>query len=657
MNMQPTVGFQRHHRIHEQKASQPVERYQIEVNSTPINQWVELTGPAVGIRLLREGSHDFRNFSELAKTLVRPGMTDLEKALAVYRFSARNFHYGSAGFGGTEMTRFINCYGYSYCWGQGDFQHLLYEAVGLRARAPQVKGHSSVEVLIDGKWRMMDAFMRLIAPSPELDGLAAGEELHRQPEIWDHIRDGAVVGLAKDYWSKYGAGNTCEPWQDSNAMLLTLRRRESLRIFDRGLGAWCLSPVEPSDYVNGQWTWQPVLDAEHLAKEVESAVNVVPSEDGLRVNDSAALASIEYRVETPYPLCTGSAAVQFRGKGRMRASVSNDQRRSWSVLHEGAATDAVWKLDDHLSIRQMPPSYDHDPLLPSQKREVLLRVEWTGEANLTRVEFSFLVQIHAPSVPRLEPGVNQWTLIGTNKGGSVRHVWDEYPEVRVANPAPYVGDDVRITALVHNRESKPVRNVVVRFSEASRRAEAPPTLGQTTIPEIAPGGAAYATLTWKAEFLRHRASARTIIQAEVGPASEDGEWSELGQAVLAVRPRPEPRFGDGLIWTGIEDGNRLIIRAALVHLVDDPDGRLLYLPDTSLSGTLTPYRAHPDEGAVTLAEPQKLENILPSEFAVAEWKLPTDGLPSRFTLWIEARFGDPVPKDKQRLLASRDVRL
>jgi hypothetical protein len=556
MNATPTVGFQCRHKFHEQKAAQPVEPYQIEVNSTPINQWVELTGPGFGIRLLREGSHDFHSFAELAKTLVRPGMTDLEKALAVYRFSARNFYHGSAGFGGTEMTRFINCYGYSYCWGQGDFQHLLYEAVGLRARAPQLKGHSSTEVLIDGKWRMMDAYMRLLAPSPELDGLATGEELNRQPEIWDHIREGAVVGLAKDYWSNHGDGNTYEPWQDSNAMLLTLRRRESLRIFDRGLGAWCLSPVEPADYVNGQWTWQPVLDAEHLAKEVESAANVVPAGGGFRAKEAA---SIEYRVETPYPLCTGTVALWFRGEGKVRVSVSTDQRRSWLVLHEGTASNLEWKLDDRLSVRQLPPSYDHDPMLRNQKREVLLRVEWTGEAILTRVEFSFLVQIHAPSVPRLKAGMNHWRLIGMDQGGSVRHEWEELAEGEKAAPT--------------------------------------------------------------------------------------------------IHPKPVPKFCDGLIWTGKADGDRLMLRAALVHLVDDPDGRLLYLPDTLLSGTLTPYRGHPDEGGVRLAEPKKLENILASEFAVAEWKLPTNGLPDSFTVWVEAHFGEPVPKEKQRLLAKRDVRL
>jgi hypothetical protein len=554
--MQTSVGFQCRHKFHEKKAAKPVEPYQIAVDSTPINQWVELCGPGVGIRLLREGSHDFHSFAELAKSLVRPGMTDLEKALAVYRFSARHFHNGSAGFGGTEMTRFINCYGYSYCWGQGDFQHLLYEAVGLRARAPQLKGHSSTEVFIDGKWRMMDAYMRLLAPSPELDGLATGEEVSRHPEIWEHIREGAVIGLAKDYWSKYAPGNTYEPWQDSNAMLLTLRRRESLRIFDRGLGAWCLSPVEPADYVNGQWTWQPVLDAEHLAKEVESAVNVVPAGGGLRPKGAA---SIEYRVETPYPLCTGTAALGFRGEGKLRASVSTDQRRSWFVLHEGTASNLEWKLDDRLSVRQLPPSYDHDPLLRNQKREVLLHVDWSGEATLTRVEFSFLVQIHAPSVPRLKKGANQWTLIGMDQGGSVRHEWEELPE-------------------------------------------------------------------------------------GVEPTS-------------IVPPRPVPRFCDGLIWSGKSDGDRLILRAAIVHLVDDPDGRLLYLPDTSLSGTLTPYRGHPDEGGAPLAEPKKLENILASEFAVAEWQITTKGLPTSFTVWVEARFDDPVPADKRRLLARRDVRV
>jgi hypothetical protein len=656
VNTQPSIALARRCRLHEQEASRPVEHYELEVNSPPINQSIELCGPGVGIRFLREGSHDFHSFAELAKTLARTGMTDLEKALAVYRFSAGNFYHGSAGFGGTEMTRFINCYGYAYCWGQADFQHLLYEAVGLRARAPQLKGHSSTEVLIDGKWRMMDAFMRLLAPSPELDGLATGDELNRHPEIWEHIREGAVVELAKEYWLKYAAGNTYEPWQDSNAMLLTLRRRESLRIFDRGLGAWCLSPLEPADYVNGQWTWEPVLDGEHLAKEIESAVNVVAADDGLRANDASALASVEYRVESPYPLCTGTVAVQFRGNGKLRASVSADQRRTWSVLHEGAATACDWKLDQQLSVRQLPFSYNHDPLLRSQKREILLRLEWKGEAILTHVKFSFLVQIHGPSVPRLEPGINRWTLIGMSQGGLVRHAWDEFPDIHSSAVSPYVGEEVVITALVHNLQSKPARDVAVRFTESSDEA----LLGEITVPEIAAHGSAPAQLVWKAAFPGSKPYVRSTIQAQCGLSTGNGEWNEMGQTVLKVRPRPEPGFPDGLVWTNDQAAVRegaLILRAAIVHLVDHCEGHLLYLPDTALTGTLRPYRGHPDQGGVPLGEPRKLENIPPSEFAVAEWRLAVEGLPARFTLWVEARFSEPVAENKRRILAKREVQL
>jgi len=163
----------------------------------PVGCRVELTGPGVGIRLIREGSHDFHSMAELAKTLVTPGMDDRAKAMAVYRFSARNTHGFSAGWGSTEMTRFLNGFGYSFCWGQADFQHLLYEAVGLRARAPSLKGHSSVEVFLDGQWRMMTHSCDYWCLRPTWTTSPRARSLSRDLPRFDLVGEGPRIAQAR----------------------------------------------------------------------------------------------------------------------------------------------------------------------------------------------------------------------------------------------------------------------------------------------------------------------------------------------------------------------------------------------------------------------------------------------------------------------------
>lgn len=661
------VAFQRLWKERRRTAPQPVERYRIECAAQPINPWLELRGPGDGIRVLREGSHDFSSFAELGKTIVRPGMSDLEKALAVYRFSMRCACHGSMGWGNTEMTRFLNGHGYSFCWGQADFQHLLYEAVGLRARAPGLVGHSSVEVLIDGRWCALDAFMQFLAPAPELDGLATGEDLNRHPEILAHIReDDERVRAFQDYWSDHRPCGTYEPWQDSRGMMLSLRRGERVRIHSRGLGAWCLAPGEPPDYVNAEWVWKPKLDEEHLVKEAERVENVQAGKGGLAARDPHCAAAVEYLVHSPWPLCVGEVRLAFRGGGGLRVGVSTDGRRSWTPLHEGEAGDVSLSLDELLTIRGLPERGGASGASPEDARhDVLLRIEWDGGAVLRRAEMRFLVQINAPTVPRPEPGVNQWTAIGLAAAGSVRHGWEEYPDVRVSDVAPFEGDQVDITAMVHNRTSRARTRVPVRFTQSGR------LLGKVIVPRIAARGSAEATFRWRAQIITDRPDGsangsgrryvNSMICAEVGPGNDDGEWTGVARAALTVRPRPAPRFCDGLIWAS--DGRfaheeRLVLRAALVNqLGRDVDPRLNYLPDSPLSATLTPCLGHPDEGGLRLAQPQRLESVQPTEFQVAQWVIPTGSLARRFTVWVEVVCDEPVAPEGKRLLASRRVSL
>ncbi|MCX5660321.1 MAG: hypothetical protein NTW19_11450 [Planctomycetota bacterium] len=672
------LAFACRRRVVRAATTAPVERYRADAQGEPLNVSLEITGPGDGIRCLRQGGHDFSSFSELAKTLVRPGMSDLEKAMAVYRFSAMNFHGFGMGWGNTEMTRFINAFGYSFCWGQGDFQHLLYEAAGLRTRAPSLVGHSSVEVLIDGRWRLFDAFMRIIAPAPDLEGLATGAEMAADPKRWEAIRRGGIMENGKSFWSKHGPAGTYEPWQDSRAMVLSLRRGESLRFDYRPGTLWCMAPFEPDDYVNGQWRWKATLDETHLQREVQRSENIKAVPAGLASTGAGCAYVIEHQLQSPYPMVTGMAEIEFSGPTHARIAASIDGGRTWADLHVGTAKTLKLPLDEHLSSRKLGSSPDAWAHRDQIRHAIHVGVSWDGKADLTRAEYNLAVQAHRPSLPRVERGVNAWAFIGGESGAAVTHVWEENPGLRVSNDRPYEGEPVAIEAEVHNRGTARVERARVRFVDTERQE----LVGEASTGAIEPGGRGVARLTWAAAIPkreRHdhpgvpKPYLRTTIEARIvdgaapespgDSAASDAElWRPVARAVLAVRPRPTPHFNDALLWSSRADRDRecFTLRAAVVHQQDGDAAPVLYLIPATFASTLTPYLGHPDRGGLRLAEPRELPAIPASEFAIAEWEISTHSLPAKLEVWVEARCRMPFAKPGEedlRLLARREISL
>ncbi len=658
MTEQPLIP--RLSRRHLQPAADPVVPFTVTTAAAPANRWVEIRGPGRGIRLLRDGAHDFHGISELVKTIVRPGMSDTEKAVAVYRFCMRHAYSFSMGWGEYDMNRFINAYGYSFCWGQADFQHLLMEAAGLRVRAPSLKGHSSGEVLLDGAWRAVDAYVRLLAPAPDLNGFATGRELHKHPELFTALFHPERAATLADYWALWAPGGTYEPRLDSHAMMLNLRRGESLRLHHANRGLWCLAPREPADYVNGDWTYEPVLDADHLAKETECADNVHAEDGALRASNTAKPAVLEYRVQCPYPLVAGSLSLAFSGAARARISISSDQRRTWTDLWDGRAGRHTLPLDPHLSVRLIPPGSAPATLSREAVHDLLVRIRWEGRALLTQAKLAFVCQAHAPAVPRLEPGLNRCLLVGGAAGASVEYAWDEFPGASVSEAAPLEGDPVTLRAAVHNPGPRVARQVPVRFVDSATGA----VVASALIKAIPPGQTRSVTRRWTAVARGDRSSitasvgipgyVRTTLKIETGRLHRRAD--KAGELSLVVRPRPDPRFGDSLVWIGRDSrcgDDQLVIRAAVAHCAPDPSSGRLYVCDVPLGADVTPFLGHPDQGGKRLAPSRRLEGILPGEFAVAEWVLDARALPADGAVWVEAVCDDTVAPGRRRLLGTR----
>jgi hypothetical protein len=645
-----------HERVH--TAAAAVHHYRIDVAEPPENLTLEIHGPGRGIRLQHHGAHDFLSCPELAKTIVSPDMTAQERALAVFRFCARQTYRFSMAWGEYDMGRFINCYGYGFCWGQADLQHLLSEACGVPARAPSLKGHSSVELLLDGEWRVVDAFMRFLAPGPDLAGIATGAELAAHPELLEAACEPELATMLCDYWSRWAPGGTCEPHQDGHSMTYSLRRGESLAL-DYGRGdRWCVAPRQPHDICNGTWRYTPRFDDTGIADDAETVSNVKVIEQALSAADPSQPASITYRVHCPYPLVTGDALLTTTDLPQLTLAASADGGASWQLLAIDA--DGVAPMDSLLSVGKVAPGAAPATLAHEAVHELLVRLDWQGDGRLYMLDLSFVIQAHRPSLPALGPGVNQWTAIGSGSGDpslSVVHRWREHPGLTLSETRPFAGDMVTIQAEVWNDTAEPATAPLI-----FRLADTGETIGETSV-TAAPGTSAVASLDWHATLHEARDVAgakmlydRTVIEAVLPGTAADTAETTVGRATLRVRPLPRPRFSDALLWTSDQRDaaeQQLVVRAAICH----PRSDTLYLEDTEIATTFTPYLGDPAHGGLQLAPAQRLTGIVCAEYAVAEWRIPTVALPATFTLWVVAVCDAPVAPECQRQSASRTVTL
>ncbi len=630
----------------------PVEEYTIHCDGVPMDQSIELCGPASGLRFQLHGHPDFFSIAELVKSLQRPGMSDAEKALAVYRFSSRYTYHMSMGFGAFEMTRFLNCYGYSFCWGQADFQHLLYEAMGLRVRSPKLKGHSSVEVLLDGRWTTWDGYTRSLHPSPDLEHIATGAELRKHPELINAVFSKEMADRLNDYWSEAEAGtDSYEPWQDSQIMFLGLRRNERLRLDLERRDAWCLAPEEPKDFTNGRWNWTPILDETHLEKEVEtwSGVLVVPG--GLMSEEAG---EVQYRLRSPYPFVRGELAARLSADSEAKILVSGDGRRTWTPPARNTVGDDVWQFTpSQMSVGRVPPDTAPADLQHSAVHELFIRIQWSGSV-LSQVEFSLDVQAHARSLPAMTTGTNRWRIIGGDQGATVIHRYRTWPELTVSDYAPLSGETVVLSVELTNTSDRPVNELPIRFTQRGTDT----VLGQTVVRKMGPGEKAAASIEWNAQAIGDRlaennsgdaAYVHTRVVAEIGGSGYP--IARTAETRLTVRPRPWPRITDDLVQLKMSEG-KCLVRAALANMPPELIGprRYCYIVDTPLSATLRLWCGHPDRGGALVDKPVELSEIQPAEFKVAQWVLAEEDVVSLNDGYLEIVCGDEVQDEHRRLI-------
>ena len=377
---------------------------------------------------LSNGRNDFRTVKEIVSGAVKPGMTDRERALAIWRRQTTHRFHASAG-DAAEMhdpVKVFNVYGYTTCGDDAVCLAGLWHAAGFPVSPGRLLAHRTSQVFFDGRWHLLDGNMGPLYLLRDNVTIASEQDLVRDHDLVkrshphgildpDRRADNEEHAALFITEGEAAADRAIADIARTSSMSMVLRPQEAIEWrWGRGTkyhgledlrtwGArtsggrtWGASAAER--VCNGRWEYRPDFGRDVWRSGTESTSGVVV-ERGALVGGS-----IVWKMRSPYVFVGGR--LETAGAGA-RFSVSFD--------------GATWH----------PAGEDLDPLFPARgpaRYEYRLRCELPAGARLERLAIVNDVQMAPLAMPSMVVGENRFVYSDKTQGPrkvQVTHDWAE----------------------------------------------------------------------------------------------------------------------------------------------------------------------------------------------------------------------------------------
>jgi hypothetical protein len=449
------------------------------------------TTNVVNPRIVVNERRDWSSVESIFSSIFQPGMTDAEKATAIFYHTAdpqvqthdnnsrvgpefpEDYFYPSLGTFSAlaNPVQASNSYYSSGCSPAAANLVILARQAGFDARVvwlspeDRYRTHSVAEVFYDGGWHVFDPDSRAYFLERDNVTVASYQSLHEDPGLFDrtHLGGFASIGLAKDFgaeYEQYSPGRVMpvdSDWIDGMDMTLRPGERFVWRWDDDGKFRWGDNPrnrgFKPQQLANGKMIYQPHLDDSVRGRDataqsnLRSVFSVGSGEVVLLPEVAGTTSSLIYQITSPYPIVGGLVGGEFlRASSRdiIQLFVSKDGEdwtRLWTAAETGTFDDFV-SLDRALRAGPSEPIHDY-----------FVKVELQGRAHTTDAVINDLyfetdVQMLQSSLPSLSVGNN--TVVYTDEGQGSSHVrliygWQESSATRIPIP-PLEGEFRKGTA-------------------------------------------------------------------------------------------------------------------------------------------------------------------------------------------------------------------
>jgi hypothetical protein len=371
---------------------------------------------------LSNGRNNFRDIKEIVAAAVSPGMSDAEKARALwYQQIQRRFHCS----GGEDLgdpVKVFNIYGHNPCGKDAMMMGGLWKQVGLKSAPVRLVGHAIAQVAYDGDWHVMDGDLGMIYLLRDNETLANDRQLARDHDLVKRTHTmGILVDDSRMRDERAAAMFVSEePIQGSRACkedtTMTMRLRPGEAIVWRWghlnplKTMWPSALVYPDNVCNGLWEYRPDFSGEVWRKGAMQVENVASGPEGLAA-ESGKVGTIVWKIASPYPFVGGHLETQASGA---KFAVSPDGKQ-WTDI-AGGNFDKFFPLQGN-------PYYQYQ-----------LQCELPAGAKLKRLAVINDLQMALLALPEMMVGENSFTYTDKSSGERKARITHEWVERSTSKP-------------------------------------------------------------------------------------------------------------------------------------------------------------------------------------------------------------------------------
>jgi hypothetical protein len=393
---------------------------------------------------LSNGRNSFRNLGEIVSSAVQPGMTDREKAFALwFQEICHRYHWGGDNNELGDPVKLFNVYGHNTCGNDSICLAGLWKKAGLKVTPARVVGHCVTQAYFDGRWNLFDGDMHSMYLLRDNRTVACEQDLVRDHDLVKRSHTQGILNpekRANDEWQASIYVFDGQPEGDRNSatgttMNMVLRPGEAI--------TWRWGHADPVKYhgdnkprypdliCNGLWEYRPDFTGDAWRKGAATIENIEQNGGELKAGDGKSGAII-WVIRSPYVLVGGRLEVEASGA---RFSLSWDGK-SW--------TEAGPDLDKFF------------PSGGPARYEYRIRCELPAGCRLKRLEIVNDLQMAPLALPAMSVGENRFVYTDQSPGDRkirITHDWVERsasrpPAAPAAPVYPSDGGDAEGNALV-----------------------------------------------------------------------------------------------------------------------------------------------------------------------------------------------------------------
>ena len=392
---------------------------------------------------LSNGRNNFRTLDEIVNAAVKPGMSDKEKAFALWWQEIQfRYHWPGDNDDLCDPVKIFNVYGHNTCGNDSICLAGLWRKAGLKAAPCRAVGHCISQVFYDGGWHLHDGDMHSVYLLRDNETVAGEQDVMRDHDLIKRTHTRGIVQPEDRAGDEHeaslyvfeGAVNGERNCPIGTSMNFTLRPGEALT------WRWGhLNPVKfhgnkpmcPEAVANGLWEYRPDFSKETWRNGAASVDAIRSDANGLAAEEGKT-GSIVWIVKNPYVFVGGKLEVEGHGA-------------KFELSWDGKAWQETTENLDKAFAPEGPARYRY-----------YLRCQLSGGAVLKKLGIVNDLQMAPLTLPGMIVGDN--AFVYTDKSPAERkvritHEWVERSASRPpdAPPAPVFpadGADVEGTDLV-----------------------------------------------------------------------------------------------------------------------------------------------------------------------------------------------------------------